>query len=750
MPPVLDKSSRLSIGDTVTVAVGAFGQEYALSRGARPWRTESVRDEGVVVERSHGNKWAVRFADGQTHAFERKALALVARGAEHAGRPGRPTRGVSDDEDEERLVQRTPEQPMVDSSDDEAGAPVGRPDHDGGRENILLAQASEWRRDDEYGVDERARHGYTSQHGPTINGLSNWERASLFVLSKHFLPMKFLEDMAKEMSEIAKSKADQGLVDYKNFIVQVDDLLQWIGVWLYMLAFPQSGPRESYFEEPAAGYGPRHRLAAHLQLGSGSGSKTKGAKWFKLMHACFKLPVYINSSGDPFQKTRRWWDSLRDSFQQAIDCSWLVVLDESMVRWMGRGMPGLMVILRKPTPIGLELHTLCCALCGALVWFEVYEGKEAMAKKEFCDRYPKSVALTLRMLKPYFTSGRVVIADSWFGSVACALALFAHGIFAVMNVKTATKGYPKDELLNVVGEVTGNSVEARAARRARRGKQVAFVRVFHVGARTVYLTAGGHNKKVPLLLISSYGSMLPGKEHVKTWQVNKADGSIEILRLSTPQPQMHEVYRTWMNVVDVHNKLRQGVVSMADVWHTTSWAERHFAEGLGLWEVNVYKTLIYFYSEFSGLSHGDFRARIAWAFLTLGKKEYPNKKEDSGLEVEEAVEMGNRRTMGIAPLPGGGHKYVRHPSSSKMHACAYCGRPAYFRCITCENNGLGVLSICGPKASQKRGCRQKHADGVSPIHTCFAMRAESREKVKISIARRKRSLVDEDEDEDEE
>ena len=30
---------------------------------------------------------------------------------------------------------------------------------------------------------------------------------------------------------------------------------------------------------------------------------------------------------------------------------------------------------------------------------------------------------------------------------------------------------------------------------------------------------------------------------------------------------------------------------MADVWETTSWADRDFAESLGLWEVNVYKAL---------------------------------------------------------------------------------------------------------------------------------------------------------------
>ncbi|KAL1519451.1 hypothetical protein AB1Y20_022973 [Prymnesium parvum] len=200
------------------------------------------------------------------------------------------------------------------------------------------------------------------------------------------------------------------------------------------------------------------------------------------------------------------------------------------------------------------------------------------------------------MLKPSFSTGRVLVADSWFGSVACALALFKHGLFAVMNVKTATKEFPKDQLLAEVDEVKGNSAEARDARRRRRGKQIAFTREFTVGSRKVTLIAAGHNRKVPLLLVATYGSMLPGDDHVKTWQVRKRDGTVEYHKIVTKQPQVHALYRQWMNIVDVHNKLRQGVVSMADIWHTVNWSERHFAEGLGFWEVNIYKALTYFYS----------------------------------------------------------------------------------------------------------------------------------------------------------
>ena len=58
---------------------------------------------------------------------------------------------------------------------------------------------------------------------------------------------------------------------------------------------------------------------------------------------------------------------------------------------------------------------------------------------------------------------------------------------------------------------------------------------------------------------------------------------------------------------------------MADVWDTKDWADRHFAEGLGFWEVNVYKALTHWHPDHKTLSHPKFRIRLAHAFLTLGK-----------------------------------------------------------------------------------------------------------------------------------
>eukprot|EP00965_Chrysotila_dentata_P209442 6185298-Pleurochrysis_carterae.AAC.2 len=63
--------------------------------------------------------------------------------------------------------------------------------------------------------------------------------------------------------------------------------------------------------------------------------------------------------------------------------------------------------------------------------------------------------------------------------------------------------------------------------------------------------------------------------------------------------EVHELYRNNMNRIDLHNKLRlQGIVSMADVWATKNWPDRHFDEKLSFTEVNIFLALKYFHPEY--------------------------------------------------------------------------------------------------------------------------------------------------------
>lgn len=197
-----------------------------------------MRDTGVITGREN-NKWRMQFdKDGAEHLFERRALwkegeeprqdQEVAAGR----RRSQPVEAASSDDEACPAIIGGEGAAEVDSSDEEEGnAPVGQEDHDSSRPKAPndVAALDEWVRDDEYGVDERAKHGFTDASGPRLSGLTDWESASLFSLAMHFLPTDYMEAMAHEMQEKGKQKhAEQGSARYVNWKVSRDDIIQWI------------------------------------------------------------------------------------------------------------------------------------------------------------------------------------------------------------------------------------------------------------------------------------------------------------------------------------------------------------------------------------------------------------------------------------------------------------------------------------------------------------------------------------------
>ena len=151
-----------------------------------------------------------------------------------------------------------------------------------------------------------------------------------------------------------------------------------------------------------------------------------------------------------------------------------------------------------------------------------------------------------------------------------------------------------------------------------------------------------------------------------------------------------------------------------------------------MWEVNVYKSLVYFFPAYKKMPHGEFRMRLAFAFLTLGKVPYPGRTYPGDAFYgaaraqaagAQAGGSGDGVTPAQAPLPGGTHEYVRKTGFSSS-TCGYCGNACYWYCLTCEQNGLGRIHVCGPKC--KGICRKEHADGVELRHGSWRMSAVGR------------------------
>ena len=114
-----------------------------------------------------------------------------------------------------------------------------------------------------------------------------------------------------------------------------------------------------------------------------------------------------------------------------------------MSPWEGRdgnfSVEGLPQIYSKTDA---ELKALADGDTEILIAVEIQEGKEQMAAKEFTRELGPGTALTLRLCKHYFGSGRTVIGDSAFSFLKTLMELRKTNLFHMGIVKTATKGYP--------------------------------------------------------------------------------------------------------------------------------------------------------------------------------------------------------------------------------------------------------------------------------------------------------------------
>lgn len=422
MPPRA-REPPLLIGDIVSVAVRQFGEEYARGRGGRQWASENVRDEATVMEK-HDNKFLLDFGDGEEKRWwVRRLLRFVRRTA--SAEEQRARRAALDSDDEGSGGGEEPEDVDGDHhvrDEDTSSSEVDEERHitfdDDDPDNCgdgVVADVDGWVRNDEQFVNERERQGWNSTSPPVWNACPakclNAEDACdvssyFFEVCLSWFHVGFFKEMAELMQENGRAKGQL----WASWKVTLDDLWQFVGVWYYMLAFEEIGCRRNYFSGisgRASHFGPRHCVEEFLLRGKNG---VKGVRWFENMLTCFDLPKGDVPNTDPFYKTRYMWECCREHFVASVTPGWLLTLDESMVKWVGRGMPGQMVVPRKPTPFGLEIHTLCCSISGILVNFEVYEGKEAMESKEFVGMMTdvgvinKSTALTLRCLKPYFST----------------------------------------------------------------------------------------------------------------------------------------------------------------------------------------------------------------------------------------------------------------------------------------------------------------------------------------------------------
>lgn len=147
----------------------------------------------------------------------------------------------------------------------------------------------------------------------------------------------------------------------------------------------------------------------------------------------FEFPSKRQQLVDPLYQIRSTLTAFNEHMVKCIIPAKHLVIDESMNQWLGIGLPNLKKVPRKPHPIGQEFKTLADHHTYCILQIDTVSDPCA---KEFDDEKEmgKLMATVKRLVKPWFGTGRTVIADSWFGSPKMVNMLVELGLYSIMQV----------------------------------------------------------------------------------------------------------------------------------------------------------------------------------------------------------------------------------------------------------------------------------------------------------------------------
>jgi Transposase IS4 len=161
---------------------------------------------------------------------------------------------------------------------------------------------------------------------------------------------------------------------------------------------------------------------------------------FDAIASSLRFSNTISVPGDKFAEVRDMLSAWNRNMSLNFEPSWVSCLDESMSIWTNPWTcPGYMYVPRKPHPMGNEYHTVCCGESGVLYQLELVEGKDSIGPKEFDDR-GKTSGLLLRLTRPIWFKGNVVVLDSGFCVLQAITDLKKNGVFAASLIKKGDTG----------------------------------------------------------------------------------------------------------------------------------------------------------------------------------------------------------------------------------------------------------------------------------------------------------------------
>ena len=726
-------------GDQVSVFALTWGEQYAKEKARRDGSTwKTVRVHGVVVadkepgkktllcefpgdEGGNAEQLEVRIAN-----IRLEKLAEAHRGRGHKRKQPAPetSREVvaltddSEDEDEDEGDAHAQEENPIESQSESEEEAESEEDEastgpHGGPGNTTLTWGSVHT---PVAEDTNADTNFKPE---LINFDGDPKKSEPLALFSHFMPDDYMDDVAARMDAYGKAKR------WANWRITRAHLYQFLGIFLLMSLYPQASRREFWPSDDGETFTFEGKPLVTMNFKP----VMKRYIFDHMLQAIGQsLPPCTADPESPFRDVKPLWDAMNKKWSEAAVMSKYIVLDESMIRWLGKHMPGWMHIPRKPRPFGAELKVVACGVTGLVHFVELQEGKTRMANKEYVKEYTDQVAIVLRLTKLWHGSRRSVIADSWFGSVRSILALFTFGLYGILNVKTAHQNYPKQKLT----ELGGVSQASKKKWAGPYGKVVSLTSSVIVNAASKTIFAVMHFLRKPMYLVCSCGTSLPGE--ARTSYKVKALGAGKVIRVAREfaSPMVFSIYRKMAGAIDLFNRYRHGglsfgTVALEDVWRTDDWRIRHFAAAIDFARVNAF----FAWKAFGPPKERDMEARrwmmkLAYGLVAIPTERLSNESSphdgplaslvaaatdeqgsvyhDALSDVSDADKPKHNLVPGRSPDKRGRTKTVR---------CIYCGEKTAWKCGVC----IAGPALCSPQTGTT--CFSKH---------CCAFKVPKRDK----------------------
>lgn len=331
------------------------------------------------------------------------------------------------------------------------------------------------------------------------------------------------------------------------------------------------------------------------------------------------------------------------------------------------GMPSVIKIKRKPKGVGCECKTLADAQSTIMVRLEINEGKTRMATKKWQSQLGAGTATTLRLTQPWHGTGRLVVGDSWFGSVKTAVQLHKQGLYFLGIVKTATKDFPMKAIKDRCPEDRGGTICAKAT-----------------VENTDLLSVAWKDKKIHTF-IGSCSTTLEGTPAKK----RRTDDEGRPYIYQVPRIKLVEEYFSGAPAIDVHNHIRQSGLALELVWNTQNWKHRIYASLLGIIETNAYLAYKYFKNVHNNVSHSTFTEKVAHQLILYKENETRDAREN-GVGVGETVsgESTDHKLVALSSISEKTRVQRKCVICSRVHkkqqkASYFCGSCGY-KAVLCS------------------------------------------------------------------